>query len=333
VAARNASDLVNQELTPESLLAMIQKTFQENVESGFGFPGYPGELYVSSVDRLVRYAVQTEEQLTAAMSKRKNLLFRKTMRGGVSWLEMEISITNNLPEVVATVVAVFNRAREKPENPVEAIGDVLRNMALLLSQGRGLSQQQEVGLVGEVIALSSLAQRFGATQALQGWRGVEGADQDFLIDEAGFEVKTTTSHQRHHWMSSKMQLEAAPAQNLYLYSVMLQSGSEAGLTLPQFLAKGAEQLGVDEQVLMAKAGEAGYDAEDAAFYVNKWHLRSMPLLFDVDEDFPSITPASLSQTLTEPERLLDFQYQVSLEDLAPSKFQLPPPTLGVLQHA
>jgi hypothetical protein len=246
---------------------------------------------------------------------------------------MEISITNNLPEVVATVVAVFNRAKEKPDSPAEAIGDVLRNMALLLSQGRGLSQQQEVGLIGEVIALSSFARHFGAQQALKSWRGVEGADQDFLVGESALEVKTTISKQRHHWMTSKMQLEPAPEQSLYLYSVMLQSGSEAGLTLPQFLVKGAEQLGVDEHVLVAKAGQAGYDPEDSAFYVNKWHLRSMPLVFDVDEDFPSITPASLSQSLTEPERLLEFQYQVSLEDLAPSKLQLPPPTLGVLQHA
>jgi hypothetical protein len=324
---------MNQDLTPESLLAMIQKTFQEKMDAGFGFPGYPGELYVSSGDRLVRYAVQTDEKLTPAVSKRKNLFFRKTMRDGAPWLEMEISITNNLPEVVATVVAVFNRAREKPETPVEAIGDVLRNMSLLLSQGRGLSQQQEVGLIGEIVALSSFALEFGAEQALQGWRGVEGSDQDFLIGESGFEIKTTTSSQRHHWMSSKMQLEPAPAQALYVYSVMIQSGSEAGLTLPQFLIQAAERLGVDEQLMNSKAVEIGYDPEDEAFYMNKWHLRSMPLLFDVDASFPAITPASLSQTLDEPERLLDFQYQVSLEGLPPSKWQLPTPTLGVLKHA
>ena len=67
-------------------------------------------------------------------------------------------------------------------------------------------KELEKGLLGELWFLDNLIDHLGPS-IIRDWRGSEGDRHDFRIQNNEFEIKTTSSDERIHYISSISQLE------------------------------------------------------------------------------------------------------------------------------
>ena len=88
----------------------------------------------------------------------------------------------------------------------------------LLARAPRLSEDQEIGLFGELVALDRLIDGVGETRALAAWLGPRSEEHDFVLGEADVEVKTTRSERRIHVIHGLGQLTPTPGRPLHLMS-------------------------------------------------------------------------------------------------------------------
>ena len=109
----------------------------------------------------------------------------------------------------------------------------------LLARAPRLSEDQEIGLFGELVALDRLIDGVGETEALAAWLGPRAEEHDFVLGEADVEVKTTRSERRIHVIHGLGQLTPTPGRPLHLMSVQVTGAGAAGngQTLPELIER------------------------------------------------------------------------------------------------
>ena len=109
----------------------------------------------------------------------------------------------------------------------------------LLARAPRLSEDQEIGLFGELVALDRLIDGVGETEALAAWLGPRAEEHDFVLGEADVEVKTTRSERRIHVIHGLGQLTPTPGRLLHLMSVQVTGAGAAGNgeTLPELIER------------------------------------------------------------------------------------------------
>jgi hypothetical protein len=204
-----------------------------------------------------------------------------------------------------------------------AVSDALHLLGRLLERVDRMSIERELGLFGELLLLAGLCHSIGAARAVAGWLGPHREEHDFRVEGIDIEVKTTTSEQRSHWISSLTQLQTTPGHPLWLVSYQLTAaGSDSGHTLTQLVTavRGLVDDGPARERLDTVLAEAGWRDINEQLFVNRWQLRSHPLALHVDEDFPRLTPARLTAAQVDTVRIPDVRYRVDLTGLvAPSE--------------
>ena len=190
----------------------------------------------------------------------------------------------------------------------------------LLSRVPRLSEEQETGLFGELVALDRLIDGLGATRALAAWLGPHGEEHDFVLADYDVEVKTTRGERRTHIIHGLGQLTPTSGRTLRLMSVQvtLAGTAEGALTLPAMIARLRSRLRrhrTDFDEKLAALGMAGTDAE--RLYTTRLLLRSEPRFYIVDDVFPALTPAGLTRILAHPEMMTGIDYRIDITDLAP----------------
>ena len=84
----------------------------------------------------------------------------------------------------------------------------------LLARTPRLSEDQEVGLFGELMALRRLIANLGEDAALAAWLGPQAEEHDFALPDGDIEVKTTRTDRRVHVIHGAGQLTPAPGRPL-----------------------------------------------------------------------------------------------------------------------
>lgn len=103
----------------------------------------------------------------------------------------------------------------------------------MLLARRGLTPEEEVGLMGELMFLNFLIHTIGAGLAISAWQGPGSEEHDFVFEDIDLEVKTTISERRRHIISGLTQLIPRPDAKLALLSIQLTpAGGSGGATLP-----------------------------------------------------------------------------------------------------
>ena len=190
----------------------------------------------------------------------------------------------------------------------------------LLARAPRLSEDQEIGLFGELVALDRLIDGVGETKALAAWLGPRAEEQDFVLGEADVEVKTTRSERRIHVIHGLGQLTPTPGRPLHLMSVQVTGAGAAGNgeTLPELIERIRRRLRSGRTDFDDRLTDCGWeDAQADRLYTTRLLVRSEPRFYNVDGAFPAITSAGLSRIVTRPELVRSIDYRIDVTDLEP----------------
>lgn len=190
----------------------------------------------------------------------------------------------------------------------------------LLARAPRLSEDQEIGLFGELVALDRLIDGVGETKALAAWLGPRAEEHDFVLGEADIEVKTTRSERRIHVIHGLGQLTPTPGRPLHLMSVQVTGAGAAGNgeTLPELIERIRRRLRSGRTDFDDRLTDCGWeDAQADRLYTTRLLVRSEPRFYTVDGVFPAITSAGLSRIVTRPELVRSIDYRIDVTDLEP----------------
>lgn len=232
------------------------------------------------------------------------------------WCELRLD-----GEIVEDAYPVFcsiaDRIQLRAMNFGSAVVDALGTLRELLSGKGRLTQEQEIGLYGELLVLGSLLDTMPASDALASWRGPEAEEHDFTLDADDVEVKCTTCEDRAHWISGFHQLEPTVGRRLWLLSVQLTAVGPSGISLAELIEDTRSRFSDPAHVreLDEKLALLNWREDAAGSYGRRYRLRSLPHLFLVDDTFPALTPARLERAELAHERLRQVRYEINLEGL------------------
>ncbi len=161
----------------------------------------------------------------------------------------------------------------------------------------GLSEQEQQGLYGELWFLREvLFCELSQERAILSWAGPDALTKDFQFSDIAIEVKTTASKQHNRFsITSELQLDSAGVGRLFLFCVLLEKLSAAGLSLPELISLMRADLHAQPDVeakFSERLVQAGYLDSQSSFYTNRYSARSQHF-FDVRDNFPRIVGADL----------------------------------------
>lgn len=159
-----------------------------------------------------------------------------------------------------------------------------------------LTEEEQKGLIGELLFISeSIENEVPKDTIIENWFGPDYYNKDFIINNKGFEIKTTTQDRPTLKISSEQQLDKQDLDILYLIQYNLEESRSNGFTLPEIINKVRIEIAVN-YILKSKFDEKliqiGYNEDDSAKYDTKYKLIEK-YVYDVNKDFPKITKSTL----------------------------------------
>ncbi len=158
---------------------------------------------------------------------------------------------------------------------------------------RGLSVEEQRGLIGELAFLQELVGCLGPQKAIEAWKGPLGAPKDFELLHGCVEIKTRRSASKPFVsISSEFQLSDVHDARLFLRVTEVSSSvSPSGTSLHDLVNETARLFQTDphvvnlwDQSLIA----SGYDANDK-YDDRNWKIGDS-MDFEITEGFPRVVP-------------------------------------------
>ena len=297
-------------------LDVVQNYFQEKLDGVLTVEGDPPARLViaASHDELAIRVPATESvpDVTPFSNIRLDLIDDEQ----ATWHQLSVRVDGNLAEVYATLRGVLDRLQVSKVPLSAAVESALDSLEEILAKRRGLSEDQQLGLAGELLTFVALADAEGVDSALEAWMGPLGEEHDFALSTGDVEVKVTLGERRQHWISSLTQLIPTPGRKLYLLSIQLTpAGGGAGWSLPVLADRARRLNGAQASAVQLRLDGMGYRTNDADLYVSRWTLRSAPEFYLVDDQFPVITQDALLQVVPSTNRIVDVRYRIDLSGL------------------
>ena len=222
-------------------------------------------------------------------------------------LEVEdLPLFGPIADDLAEAISVGNRAEA-----LVALGDVMRRWLNFLQVARkGLSQEAQIGLWGELQTLRHTAEVIGWNDAIQAWVGPSRAAQDFHFGSWAVEIKTTIHPRQGVKISSLEQLDDTPWEVLYLLhrTVALVNPADAP-TLKKFVQSIREDLPAGERILIefeSLLHAAGYHIAHENRYNKHGIIQEAATLYQIEDGFPRILRDGLHPGI------LEAKYRVAL---------------------
>lgn len=234
-----------------------------------------------------------------------------------AWFQLTIDAAENHHEAYLVVAAIVDLVVSGTPF-TDAVADGLHSFQELLLRKRRLTDEQQVGLFGELLFLEHAIAQFPDRDAIKAWAGADLEEHDFLFDGFSIEVKCTRSESRTHLIASASQLQPSPDRPLYLLSIQVTAAGAAfqGKGLGELIANIRDGLSEQSRHLFDKKLEdAGWRDADAELYQRRWSLRSVPRPFLVDDDFPALTPKRIADVVPQASHVVGVQYRLDITQL------------------
>ncbi|ABP53054.1 PD-(D/E)XK motif protein [Salinispora tropica] len=247
----------------------------------------------------------------------EHLTAQAVHHGGQRMIEIAVTDPRLFVDAYPLLCAVADRVQLDQQTLTAALAETLRRLGHLLQTEDVLPQENETGLVGELLVLAGLVYAVGPDTALTAWRGGRAEEHDFGLDEHDVEVKTTMSERRSHWVSSLTQMVATGDRPLWLVSLQITTAGSGGRSLPELITAVRALLPTTMQhhefdgLLCA----SGWRDRYTATCQRRWRLRTPPRVFAVTEAFPRLTPRLLAHAGVEVTHVTDVRYRLDLTDL------------------
>lgn len=255
----------------------------------------------------------------------RNVDFHAVADGNDDVAEIVISVDEGGVEVgYGFLAAVVAQLQQAGRPLAEAVATALAHLRDLTIARSPLPLEREIGLLGELLFLEYCITVLGAQAAIDAWHGPLAEEHDFAIGSVHVEVKSTASDRRVHVIHGLDQLEPLAGVPLVLLSMQLtRSSPDSGRTLPAVITAVRLHAGARRGALDVKLTMLGWDDFDADLYDTPWAVRSVPLAYAVDEDFPAITSDRLGGAVPHLGQISDVSYRVDLTDRNPTALPHP----------
>lgn len=294
-------------------LALVEDYLQKKVAGVLAIDGAPtGYLVIDPMRGRLGLRFPATRP-TPDLTTYQNVEVEELDEHGTVWQQVSVVLGTNPAEGYSILMGMLDRVQQGGQPFAQAIEEVLASLQAILAERRGLSEEAQAGLFGELTMLKALIHTRGPAAAVGGWRGPLGEEHDFGIGLDDLEVKCTLAERRHHWISTPTQLLATEGRALYLLSVQLTAAaSDAGSSLPELVAavRGVAEsarVHLDDRLTLAN-----YRDYDADLYGTRYSLRTTPAFYHVHGNFPAITPAGIQHAVPEANRILELRYRIDL---------------------
>lgn len=300
--------------TAENLSSMRTRSAGPSTEHGDVLFGVDSER-----ERHLLVPIPVDAEFSADRDSRGVHLERRLLigNGGVDLAFIDVAC--KLPQlerlfssVVDEIIVSLNDDATAPAKTCQA---VIRRWRELLTRAPGelMDENSLLGLFGELVVLRD-ASRINADGALKMWCGWEKDKVDFRYASDAMEVKASLAREgKLVTIHGLYQLERPAGGSLHLVVIWVDRATESGLSVPDLVTEIVD-LGVDEVELLRRLGQSGYNESHSVEYADiRFEIRERTI-YQVDEDFPRITPSMLVKE-ARLERLQSVRYRVDLADL------------------
>jgi hypothetical protein len=256
---------------------------------------------------------------TVPASSLENLTIQKIQLHEQRSIEVAVVSPQLFLDAYPLLCTIADRIQVDGIAPSKAIAQTIRKLGHLLRKEDVPSRELEVGLLGEIALVAALIRMHSPEFGISAWRGSNSEEHDFDVAQGDLEVKTTTSEQRAHWISSVTQLVPTGTRPLWVLSMQITYAGEGGTTLSDILRRVRVSIGSDatadqfEQRLHA----SGWRETFLETATTKWRLRTKPALFKVSGSFPRIVPDLLSGVGVDMETVTHVRYRIDLTNRQP----------------
>ncbi|RVD69280.1 MAG: PD-(D/E)XK motif protein [Mesorhizobium sp.] len=204
-------------------------------------------------------------------------------------------------------------------DPILALTASLSDWRTLLQTSALLSEERQLGLLGELWLLERLIAHSGS-DALDSWVGPSGQSHDFRRDSDEFEVKTTSSPRRVHIINGVDQLAPSPNARLHLLSIRYIDAGSGGESLPEIVDRIHRRLEIVPGAASRfsdKLNALGYRSGDAVHYSRRRRIADQPRLIAVGDGVPRLTAEALSDLPNRfaTPRISDVVYRVDVDGM------------------
>jgi hypothetical protein len=209
------------------------------------------------------------------------------------------------------------------QSAIGAFNTAIKRWNELLIKRELLTEEQQIGLQGELIFLGAILQKEGP-KAITSWTGRNESKperHDFRIKNAEIEIKTTKSLRRIHYIHGLNQLQPSEGYLLFLLSFKFESaGYENGTSLFDEVEKIKKILKESDNEIIEfeqKLKSSGYYEVDSPYYQRKFIFSDPPIFIEVNDKFPKITKNILSDFIPNDllNRIDNVTYCVDVEGL------------------
>jgi hypothetical protein len=215
------------------------------------------------------------------------------------------------------LIALIAEAADSDEQAVaNAVLARIRAWQDFMSHQRSgfLSDDEEIGLYGELVVLGQLLASLPGTGAVvEMWQGPLRGLHDFVFPHGALEAKATTAVNGFRaTIGSLEQLDLAIKSPIYLAAVRLVADLDGGLSLPQRVSELRSQLsalsGEASEIFSLRLLRAGYVDAFADRYTRQFGLSDLRWI-QVSGDFPVLS------LVTVPRGVVSARYVIDLDVL------------------
>lgn len=200
-----------------------------------------------------------------------------------------------------------------------ATSAAMTNMKALLAAKPRISEEKQIGLIGELLLFRALLNAFDEYSVIDWWLGPLAEERDYAFPTFDAEVKTTTAESRAHVIHGASQLEPSPGRPLWLVSIQITraGGDPNGFTLPGLIQEIRERLTTTRDLFVACLASENWEDDDAAMYPTAYIFRSTPAAYLVDDDFPAVTRSRLNSVVPHSDLVSAVTYRVDVSSRSP----------------
>lgn len=237
---------------------------------------------------------------------------------GREWARITVDARNMYTEAYGLMLSVI-QAMRGGATFAAATSAAMTNMKAILAAKPQISEQKQIGLVGELLVFRALLDTFDEYSVIEWWLGPLAEERDYAFPAFDAEVKTTISESRTHVINGAGQLEPSPGRPLWLVSIQITraGGDPNGFTLPGLVHEIRERLTTTRDQFVAYLASENWEDDDAAMYPTAYILRTTPAAYLVDDDFPAITRSRLQSVVPHSDLVSAVTYRVDVSSRTP----------------
>lgn len=221
-------------------------------------------------------------------------------------------------QVFPVLLEIADAIQLEGSDPFEAVEVAVRRIASAIRLNPGLSDEETIGLWGELWVLQKLLSAKGKG-AIRNWYGWKKDRHDFRVGPLELEVKSTLGTSATHVISSIGQLASTDGYDLYLVSIQLSRSANGESLSTRVKAVKSELPAASPEFQHFSDALRDIGASPAALAISteSYSLRQAPVLIPMTADLPQLTSKSLLCAVGPAAigRVKSLQYEVNVDGL------------------